>query len=64
LTPDQRLDLANRWLVTEGKNGFRIYPRRIPPGRTEAVRVDVDTANPDLMWVGMGGAPPPPCQDR
>jgi hypothetical protein len=64
-TPEQRQELASRWLVsdsekTAGEVAFRIYPQRIPPGQTPAVRVDVDTANPDLMWVGFG--PPPPCQ--
>jgi len=67
LSPEQREELANRWLVsegekTEGEVAFRIYPQRIPPGQTPAVRVDVDAANPDLMWVGFG--PPPPCQGR
>jgi hypothetical protein len=60
--PGQREELADRWLVADGKKGFRIYPRRIPPGRTPTLRVDVDVAHPDMMWVGDG--PPPPCQGR
>jgi hypothetical protein len=60
LTPEQRAELAERWLVTEGKSGFRIYPDRIPAGETAQVRVDADASGHDIMWVGNG--PPPPCR--
>ncbi len=62
LSRKQQEELAEKWLVADGKMGFRIYPQRIGPGQTAVVRVDVDTSDPDVMWVGEG--PPPPCPGR
>jgi hypothetical protein len=61
-TPGQPMPLGGGWLVSDGKNGFKVYPDRMRPGETATLRVDVDTTNPDMMWVGSG--PPPPCPGR